>query len=120
MLYGALEGYDLFSNKYICIFYRLDMIMIRGKRERNVSVILIPEVKKALNLLVRCRDTVGINAQNPYLFPRSSGTEHIAGHFCIRNLTKEIPELEFPERIYSTNLRKFTATIVQVSILFLT
>lgn len=104
---------DVISVYYI---YRLDMICIRGKRGRPVSVILTPEVKAALDLLVDCRDSF-VSLENPYLFARLTGKNPLRGSDLLRNFASEAA-LEYPERIGSINMRKYIATVVQVCILY--
>lgn len=88
------------------------MIALRGKRGRQVSVILTPDVKTALELLVSCRSKI-IKDDNPYLFPRASGNKHIRGSDIVRQMAHKA-DLQYPERIGSTNMRKYIATVVQV------
>lgn len=101
----------------LCIQYafpfRLDMISLIGKKGRDVAAILTPEMKRALDILVTSRATVGIDALNRYLFPRSTGDGHIEGHVCLSKLAYDA-DLKYPERIGSTKLRKYIATVVQV------
>lgn len=91
------------------------MIAIRGKRDRPVCVILTPEIKAAVDVLVETRDLVHIDKDNPFLFPRGDGLNNIRGDKCLKESAMQA-SLEFPERISSTNLRKYTATVVQVKI----
>ena len=58
-------------------------ISLRGKRGRNVSVIVTAEIKNALEILVSSRAAAGISETNPYLFPKSVGEGHIEGHVCM-------------------------------------
>lgn len=96
---------------------RLDMVEIRGKRGRKVAVILTPDMKEAIDVLVEKRQRVGINNNNRYLFARASaasltyirGWDCLKKHACDANL-----QLEKPELITSTRLRKYIATVSQV------
>jgi hypothetical protein len=89
------------------------MISIRGKRGRNVSVIITEDVKGVLYQLIAAREACGIDRENAYLFPRTNGLGHIEGHICLRSHSISA-NLEYPERICSTNMRKYIATVVQV------
>lgn len=91
------------------------MILIRGKR-KPVTLILLPEIQQALDLLVSCRSTVGILPDNIYLFPRTIGEGHIDGCTCLSDTVKNVEGVKYPDRIYSTNLRKYIATVVQVGL----
>ena len=44
------------------------MVEIKGKRGRKVPILLIREVKKAIDVLVEKCGEVGVNAHNPNLF----------------------------------------------------
>lgn len=90
------------------------MLQIRGKRTRTVPVILTEEVVKILDVLVAARSKVGISHENKYIFPRGSGLGHIEGHKCLRQFAFAAG-LQHPERIGSTNMRKYIATVVQVN-----
>ena len=89
------------------------MIEIRGK-SRGVNLILTPETQEVLDLLIECRSAVGILPANIYLFPRSIGGGYIEGHKCLKELVNSIEGIEFPDRICSTRMRKYIATVVQV------
>lgn len=101
------------ANTVCHIICRLDMIAIRGKRRRPVCAILTPDTKTALDLLVKSRRLVGISKENKFLFPRATGKSCLRGDKCLRDLASEA-DLEHPERIGSTNMRKYIATVVQV------
>ena len=88
------------------------MIALRGKRDRPVTIIVTPEVKAGLELLLRCRP-FNIDIDNPYLFARASGENNIRGSEAMRQFANAAA-LEFPERIGATNMRKYIATVVQV------
>lgn len=78
-----------------------------------MCAILTPDTKTALDLLVKSRRLVGISKENKFLFPRATGKSCLRGDKCLRDLASEA-DLEHPERIGSTNMRKYIATVVQV------
>ena len=88
------------------------MLEIRGKRGRPVPALLRMDVVDAITLLIESRSEASIDPDNTYLFPCSTGINHIQGHQCLRRFTLDC-NLEFAERIASTSLRKYTATFVQ-------
>ena len=47
------------------------MVEIRGKRGRKVPVLLTPEMKTAMDVLVDKRKEVNINPKNPFFFRTS-------------------------------------------------
>ena len=48
------------------------MVETRGKRGRKVPVLLTPNIKNGIDLLIAKRKEVGIPDDNPYIFARSS------------------------------------------------
>ena len=92
------------------------MIQIPDKTNKPVGLIITQEMKAMLDLLTQCRGVVGIDPDNTFLFPRTTGGEHIKGHQCLRQLA-DSARLEFPKRVCATTLRKYTATVIQVNLL---
>ncbi|XP_057291533.1 uncharacterized protein LOC130614143 isoform X3 [Hydractinia symbiolongicarpus] len=98
---------------------RLDLVHVRGKRGRQVPVLLLPDVVVAIDTLISTREAIGISDSNRFLFPTPSrGSKNpLRGYVCISNVTKKIANLESPERITSTKLRKYVATVAQITCL---
>jgi len=93
------------------------MVEIHGKRGRKVPVILTPEMINGIDLLIKTRETVGIAADNPYVFARPSrqSLEPMRAWDCLKKLATQCePPLSNPSNITSTKLRKYIATISQV------
>lgn len=93
------------------------MVEIRGKRGRKVPVILTPEVKDSIDLLIKTRKAVGIPDENPYIFarPNRQSLDHMRAWDCLRKFAMDCdPPLSNPTNIGSTKLRKYIATISQV------
>jgi len=106
-----------FINISCAIFFRLDMVEIKGKRGRKVPVLLTKEVRKAIDILVEKRSEVGVNPDNPYLFaaPGNGSLGHLRPGECIRKVVmSENLQLEKPEAVTSTRLRKYVATVSQI------
>ncbi|XP_028418000.1 uncharacterized protein LOC114542728 [Dendronephthya gigantea] len=96
---------------------RLNMVETRGKRGRKVPIILTPEITKGIELLNSLRSKVGVNKENRYVFARVNrdSLEPLRGWDCLRQCALECqPELQNPDVITSTKLRKYIATITQV------
>jgi len=90
-------------------------VEIVGKRNRRVPIILTPEVKKAIDLLVKTRDEAGVNSDNPYVFAvnNNDSRQHIRGCQDLGKVVRRI-ELKNPEQLSSTKLRKYVATVSQI------
>lgn len=93
------------------------MVEIRGKRGRKVPMLLTPQMKKSIDLLIEKRKEVGIPDDNPYIFARASkqSLSHLRGWECLKKCVSECdPPLLDPSLVTSTKLRKFVATVSQV------
>ena len=97
--------------------YRLEFVHVRGKRGRQVPVLLLPDVVKAIDVLVKVRDAVSIDGNNLYLFP--TPTRGSKNPFrvcqCLTNVARKIDGFKSPEHIKSTKLQKYVATVAQIS-----
>ena len=94
---------------------RMQLIKIVGKRQSSVPVLLTEDVVKAIDILVQYRDLCGIAADNPFLFANNTSRtgEPLRGHDCIRRVSLSA-SLQHPERVTSTRLRKYMATVSQI------
>ncbi|XP_050514061.1 uncharacterized protein LOC126889627 [Diabrotica virgifera virgifera] len=92
----------------------MEVVDIEGKRGRRVPVIITPELKSAIDLLIKTRSTVNISKNNPYIFaPAESEIGHLRGHDCLKSMCNEV-NLQHPEYITGTKLRKYIATVSQI------
>ena len=91
------------------------MVEIIGKRNRKVPVLLTPDVKAAIIILNRTREEGNVNRENPYVFAVNDGssTKFLRGNDVIRQACKKV-DLQNPDVITSTNLRKYVATVSQL------
>lgn len=108
----AVEGsLSKLEQKLSRSFYRLEII---AKRGNIVPILLTKEMKKHLDLLVKLRSKVVMDA-NPYMFPRTNygSVSHLKGSECLRKFAKECGAQE-PEKLCSTSLRKHIATMSQI------
>jgi len=93
----------------------MQLVKIVGKRSFTVPVLLSEDVIKAIAVLVKYRSSCGIADDNPFLFANNTSRNELPlrGHDCIRRVSF-LAGLEFPERVTSTRLRKYMATVSQI------
>lgn len=98
----------------------MDMVISAGKSRKNVDayVLLPPDAKSAIDLLNTLRKDVGVPATNVYIFARLGSDSPMTGNTDLREIVDSCPGLQFPERISSTTLRKYIATVSQVCMHF--
>ncbi|KAF5274424.1 hypothetical protein FQR65_LT04340 [Abscondita terminalis] len=90
------------------------VVEVLGKRGRRVPILLSPDMKSGIDLLLKTRSLAGISKDNPYVFARSgTSLEYLRGHDCLRKCC-ERAQLESPENINGTKLRKYIATVTQI------
>ena len=96
--------------------FRMDMVVNAGKSRKNVEayVILPPDARRAIDLLIDTRAQVGVPSSNTYIFARLNADSPMAGHTELQELAQMCEELKYPERITSCKLRKYIATVTQV------
>ncbi|XP_074033508.1 uncharacterized protein isoform X2 [Leptinotarsa decemlineata] len=95
---------------------RLTVLEVQGKSRKNpkVPVLLTRELKKAIDLLLEKRAVSDISQQNIFIFARSyPSLGHMRGHDCLKRYIDMI-DLQKPDLITSTKLRKYVATTVQL------
>jgi len=98
----------------------MDMVINAGKSKKNVDafVLLPPETRKAVDLLIKTRSKVGIPTSNPYIFGRLSADTALSGHTELQELAQKCGGLQYPERISSRSLRTYIATVSQVNLIY--
>lgn len=93
---------------------RLGIVEILGKRGRKVHIILTPEAITAIDLLLMKRKEGNVDLENQFVFAYSNNSlGHLRGHDCVRKVTSEV-DLKYPQRVSSTKLRKYVATVTQI------
>lgn len=93
---------------------KLQIVEIEGKRGRKVAVLLTEETKKSIELLIETREKCEVDKTNPYVFAASKySLKHLRGHDCLARICKNA-DLQNPQDINSTKLRKYIATVCQV------
>ena len=97
--------------------YSLNVVHVRGKRGRQVPVMYDTEEQEARDALVKYRGNVGISSDNIYVFaaPTRGSKRSLRGNNCMRKVVDSVEGLQFPERIKSTELRKYAATVSQIA-----
>ena len=75
------------------------------------------DVLEGMNALVLKRKFVGVHSDNIYLFatPTKGSDRPLRGNDCMNNVLKVVEGLKYPERIRSTELRKYCATVSQIA-----
>ena len=94
----------------------MQLVYIRGKRGRQVPVLLTLDVVEPINLLIETRKMVGVSDRNIYLFPAPTrgSLNPLRGYQCMAELIKHVDTLQMPDLIKSTKLRKYVATVAQI------
>ena len=97
----------------LCQFYK--RVEIRGKRGRKVPMIVDKELEAAIKKIVELREAVGVNPNNKYVFavPTLGSLQFFRGNDALRKHVR-MCQLECPEAITSTKLRKHIATLSQL------
>ncbi|XP_060574196.1 uncharacterized protein LOC132731915 [Ruditapes philippinarum] len=90
----------------------MSLVEVVGKQYKRVPILLSQTMVEAIQALVDKRAEGGVRSCNPYVFAQGD-SNFKRGSDCIRR-TVQACELEFPERITSTKLRKYLATVSQV------
>ena len=101
----------------VCFYSSLKVIHVRGKRGRQVPILFNAEEEAAMEALLKWRATVGVAPENLYLFaaPSRGSKKHLRGNDCMRKILDKVVDLNSPERIRSTELRKYCATVSQIA-----
>lgn len=91
----------------------LRRIEITGKRGRIVPVLLTEFLSHSLDILVNCRQRVGVSSENKHVFASASSQGYVRGSDTLREFS-EMCGAENPKALRSTNLRKHIATTAQI------
>ena len=90
---------------------KMTLVQLIGKRDRIVPILLPPEEKRAIEALLRYRQTVGLPEEGKLFAKAPKGSVMCHGYA----LKKACRNAGVDERkITSTTLRKYLATVVQV------
>ena len=93
--------------------FSLTVVNVRGKRGRQVPVLVNQAEENAIATLIKYRSTIGIPDSNPFVFacPTRDSQNALRGNPEMIKVLKNVEDLKFPERIRSTELRKYCATV---------
>lgn len=101
--------------------FRMDLLEVPGKSKKNATayILFTPDVTSALDVLVKTRysELISVPRENPYLFARLNALTPLSGGQALSDMVRECPGLLRPERITTTSLRKYIATVSQVIVL---
>jgi len=92
---------------------RMDLVQIPGKRNREVPILITPDVSKAMQVLLETRERCGIPAHNRYFFATSSKDGYLNTWLVFHN-TAVAAGVANPRLVTSCCLRKYVATLVQL------
>jgi len=94
----------------------MDMVISAGKSRKNVEayVLLPPDARKAIDLLIKTRKLVGVPDSNEFVFARLSADTAMSGNVELQDVVLSCPGLKYPDRISSRHLRRYIATVSQV------
>ncbi|KAL1022430.1 hypothetical protein UPYG_G00027530 [Umbra pygmaea] len=105
-----LKGLSPFEQKLCTHFSRLEL---KGKRNRKVSLLLTPDMLKAVTLLIEKRKACGVPDENMYLFGIPGCLTYYRGSDCLRDHANKCGAQQ-PRYLQSTKLRKQVATTSQI------
>jgi hypothetical protein len=98
-----------------CFCLRFDMVEIIGKNRRKVPVILTEDVKAAIMVLNKSRQDCKVSESNEFIFAVNNGKSEnsLRGHDVLQKTCANV-QLEQPNLVKTTNLRKYVATVSQL------
>lgn len=89
------------------------MIEVIGKRSRIVPILLTLDMESALDVLSKTRMAAGVPDGNGFVFALPGTTTHLQFFTCLRRVATAA-ELQRPDLVTSTRMRKRLATMAQV------
>ncbi len=108
------ESLSLISEEECNLAKQLKICNILDKRRWQVPILLMDETINEVRRLLETRDSVGVHAQNKFVFARmyQDSLVHLDGWKTV-NTVALAASLEKPELISSTRIRKELATTLQ-------
>ena len=93
------------------------MVHVKGKRGRQVPVLLSKIDEDAIAALIEFRSNVGVLHENVFVFaaPTRGSKNFLRGNDGACKVLNAVTELKHPERIRSTEIRKYCATVSQLA-----
>ena len=80
---------------------------LQGKRGRHAPCLVPRDCRKGLLILNRTREEVGVPNTNPYIFALPGKDQSYQNAWQALNKFVKSADLEFPEFVTSTKLRKY-------------
>ncbi|PAA76011.1 hypothetical protein BOX15_Mlig016835g4 [Macrostomum lignano] len=103
---------SLLSELELKIKGRMFLPYVRGKRAGKKVPLLVPlEVATLIDKLISTRHSP---TGNEYVFGMLNGMRYLSPFESIQNVTSKCADLKHPERLTSTKLRKYVATVSQI------
>jgi hypothetical protein len=78
-----------------------------------VAMLIMPLIKNAMDMIVKVRSEQNISPGNKFFFASNSEDGHLQQYKILARVANEA-NLEQPELVRSTKLRKYLATMAQV------
>ena len=77
--------------------------MVLGKSRKNVEayILIPPDCRRAIDLLIKSRRRVGIPDTNKFVFARSNAHTPLSGITDMKEVVRACKGLKYPERISS-------------------
>ena len=93
------------------------MVHVRGKRGRQVPVLMSVIEEEAIKVIKDTRQVISTADGNPFVFacPNRASKNSLRGNEAMLKVLNCIKDLKNPERIRSTELRKYCATVTQIA-----
>jgi len=83
-------------------------------RRENHAKTSTPDARTAIDLLIETKAAVGVPTTNPYVFARLHTDTPLTKNSELQEIVQQCPGVRCPERISSTLLRRYIATVSQV------
>lgn len=97
---------------------RMDMVESQGKMDKRIKILLTKDMVAAIDGLIKHREAAGILNENILVFA-NQGKGHINIWEVLQTMAKAAKCTE-PKRMTATRIRKYIATVCQVSLYILT
>ena len=107
----------MLDNILLICYSSLTVVHVRVKRGRQVPVLSDNDAEKTIEDLMKCRQTIGVSKDNIYVFatPTRESKKPLRGNDCMFKSLSVVEDTQFPERIRSTELCKYCATVSQIA-----
>jgi len=92
------------------------MVLSAGETRKNVQnfVLITPEAREAIDVLIAGREAVGVPKTNRFLFAQPAANTRLTSLKRLVDIARGCPSLEYPERITPQKLREYMTSLSQV------